>query len=211
MVKLLKKMKKKIRLNIGSGSRPINGYLNIDFDSITTLRKRYPNRKFKKNLRIKNLDIFDLPFKDNSVDEIRAEAFIEHLSFFEERKFFYEVKRVLKHKGKINFSTINFEKTVKHWLKLKDDWKDFYKTSKKAISEKHWFGTYTYNYTNKWGYIIASIYGSQHGRGQYHKNCYTKKKLISIFKHLNFIKTKVSEFRWQGKRDFMIRVISFKK
>ena len=48
-------MKKKIRLNIGSGSRPINGYLNIDFDSITRLRKRYPNRKFKKNLRPKKL------------------------------------------------------------------------------------------------------------------------------------------------------------
>ena len=152
------------------------------------------------------MDIFDLPFKDNSVDEIRAEAFIEHLSFL--RESFYEVKRVLKHKGKINFSTINFEKTVKHWLKLKDDWKDFYKTSKKAISEKHWFGTYTYNYTNKWGYIIASIYGSQHEVNII--NCYTKKKLISIFKHLNFIKTKVSEFRWQGKRDFMIRVISLK-
>ena len=46
--KIIKKDEKKIRLNIGSGSRPINGYLNIDFDSITTLRKRYPNRKFKK-------------------------------------------------------------------------------------------------------------------------------------------------------------------
>ena len=73
--------------------------MNIDFDSITTLRKKdIPTENLKKNLRIKNLDIFDLPFKDNSVDEIRAEAFIEHLSFFEERKFFYEVKRVLKHK-----------------------------------------------------------------------------------------------------------------
>ena len=62
------------------------------------------------------------------------------------------------------------------------------------------------------GDTLLQVYtGSQHGRGQYHKNCYTKKKLISIFKHLNFIKTKVSEFRWQGKRDFMIRVISFKK
>ncbi len=204
-------MKKKIKLNIGSGSRPLEGYVNIDFDSITKLKKRYPNRVFKNKLKIKNLNIFNLPFKDNSVDEIRAEAFIEHLSFVEEKKFFYEVKRVLKSKGKINFSTIDFEKTIKVWLKLKDDWKGFYQTSKKAISEKHWFGTYTYDYNNRWGYIVASIYGSQHGKGQYHKNSYTEKKLISICRHLNFNKTKTSKFRWQGNRDFMIRVISFKK
>jgi len=204
-------MKKKIKLNIGSGSRPLEGYVNIDFDSITKLKKRYPNRVFKKKLKIKNLNIFNLPFKDNSVDEVRAEAFIEHLSFVEEKKFFYEVKRVLKSKGKINFSTIDFEKTIKVWLKLKDDWKGFYQTSKKAISEKHWFGTYTYDYNNRWGYIVASIYGSQHGKGQYHKNSYTEKKLISICRYLNFNKTKTSKFRWQGNRDFMIRVISFKK
>ena len=77
--------------------------LNIE-NSITKLKKRYPNRVFKNKLKIKNLNIFNLPFKDNSVDEIRAEAFIEHLSFVEEKKFFYEVKRVLKSKGKINFS-----------------------------------------------------------------------------------------------------------
>lgn len=202
---------KKIKLNIGSGSRPLNGYINIDFDSINKLKKRYPNRKFKNNLKIKNLNVFNLPFKDNSVDEVRSEAFIEHLSFVEEKRFFYEIKRILKSKGKINFSTVDFEKTVKCWLKLKDNWKDFYMTTKKAISEKHWFGTYTYNYNNKWGYIVASIYGSQHGRGQYHKNCYTKKKLIAICKKMDFSKIKVSEFRWLKQRDFMIRVVAFKK
>ena len=104
--------------------------MNIDFDSITTLRKDILTENLE-NLRIKNLDIFDLPFKDNSVDEIRAEAFIEHLSFFEERKFFCEVKRVLKHRGKINFSTINFEKQSNIGLSLKMIGKIFIKLQKK--------------------------------------------------------------------------------
>ena len=42
--------------------------------------------------------------------------------------------------------------------------KDFYDTSKKAILEKHWFGTYSYDYKNRWGYIVASIFGSQNGK-----------------------------------------------
>ena len=171
--------KEKIKLNIGSGSRPLRSYTNIDFDTILKLKKRYPNKKFNKKLVIKNLNVFKLPYKDSSVDEIRAEAFIEHLSFIEEKKFFYEVKRILKSNGKINFSTIDFEKTILKWLKIKDDWKDFYDTSKKAILEKHWFGTFSYDYENRWGYIVASIFGSQNGKGQYHKNCYSKKKINS--------------------------------
>ena len=203
--------KKKIKLNVGSGSRPLRGYVNIDFDSIDNLKKRYPSKKFAKNLKIKNFNVFKFPFEDNTVDEVRAEAFIEHLSFVEEKKFFYEVKRILRSGGKINFSTVDFEKTIFKWLKIKDDWKDFYSTSKKSISEKHWFGTYTYDYNNRWGYIVASIFGSQHGKGQYHKNCYSKKKLIAISKKLNFHKTKITNFRWQKKRDYMIRLISYKK
>ena len=207
----MKLKKKKIKLNIGSGSRPLRSYTNIDFDTILKLKKRYPNKKFNKKLVIKNLNVFKLPYKDSSVDEIRAEAFIEHLSFIEEKKFFYEVKRILKSNGKINFSTIDFEKTILKWLKIKDDWKDFYDTSKKAILEKHWFGTFSYDYENRWGYIVASIFGSQNGKGQYHKNCYSKKKLIAICKKLNFHKTKITEFRWQKNRDYMIRVVSYKK
>ena len=136
---------------------------------------------------------------------------IEHLSFLEEKKFFLETLRVIKKGGIIRFSTVDFEKTIKLWLKAKDEWKDFHRDDENAIQNQFWFGTYTYKPKNRWGYLAATFYGSQNGKGQYHKNCYTKKKLISIFKHLNFIKTKVSEFRWQGKRDFMIRVISFKK
>ena len=44
--------------------------------------------------------------------------------FLFRRKNFYEIKRVLNLK-KINFSTIDFEKTVLKWLKIKDEWKDF--------------------------------------------------------------------------------------
>ena len=40
----MKLKKKKIKLNIGSGSRPLRSYTNIDFDTILKLKKRYPNK-----------------------------------------------------------------------------------------------------------------------------------------------------------------------
>ena len=194
------------KINIGCGGTPLKNYINIDQDNLSSLKKRYPFKEFPKNVIIKNYNIFKLPFADSSIDEVRADGLIEHLSFIEEPKFFYEIKRVLKPKGKICLITVDFEKTVKQWLKAKDEWKNFFKNSKKAISETHWFGTYSYNFKNKWGYLTASIYGSQNGRGQFHKNCYSEKKLKSICKKLNFKVDYIKKKRWKKNRDYTLEL-----
>ena len=161
---------KKIRLNLGCASRPLKNYINVDQDDFKIIKKRYPNLKAIKKLKIYNFNIFNLPYEDSSVDEIRADGLIEHLSFLEEKKFFFEAKRVLKKNGIIRLSTVDFEKTIKLWLKAKDDWKDFHRIDNKSIEEQFWFGTYTYKPKNRWGYLTATFYGSQNGKGQYHKN-----------------------------------------
>ncbi len=76
-----------------------------------------------------------MPYDDNSVDEVLADSFIEHLSFNEEKKFFLEVSRVIKPGGKFSFSVPNFEKVVRMWLDAKDDIKDFYRDDEQAIEE----------------------------------------------------------------------------
>ena len=128
-------MTKKIRLNLGCASRPLKNYINVDQDDLKIIKKRYPNLKKIKNLRIYNYDIFKLPYKDSTVDEIRADGLIEHLSFKEEKKFFFEIKRVIKKNGKIRLSTVDFEKSVKQWLKAKDEWINFHRDDEKAIKE----------------------------------------------------------------------------
>ena len=203
-------MKKKIKLNLGCASRPLKGYINVDQDNIKKIKSRYPNLKNIKNLKIYNYNIFKLPFKDNSVDEIRADGLIEHLSFLEEKKFFLETLRVIKKGGIIRFSTVDFEKTIKLWLKAKDEWKDFHRDDENAIQNQFWFGTYTYKSKNRWGYLAATFYGSQNGKGQYHKNCYSKKKLRAICKRLNFKVIELKNFRWKKDRDFMINLIAKK-
>lgn len=196
-----------IKLNIGCGGRPLKGYTNIDMDSLEDLKKRYPHQEFEEGTEIFNYDIKDLPYKDGTVSEIKAAAFIEHLSFKDEKLFFHEIKRVLMKDGTFEFSVPNFEKVVKMWLEAKDDWKDFYRDDDEAVSQQHWFGNYSYSTDNRWGYLTAMIFGSQNGEGQYHVNAYTIDKIKAMMAKLDFDIVELDEFLWKGERDPMIKVI----
>jgi SAM-dependent methyltransferase len=200
---------KRLRLNFGCACRPLPGYLNIDIDSIEKIRERYPNVKIP-NIPVYQFDIFNLPLKNLSVDEIRAESLFEHLSFKEEKKLFYEVKRVLKSGGLFHFSVPDFDDIVRLWTLAKDDWKDFYRDDEQAIRQEHWFGQYSYSTENKWGYLTASFFGPQNSEGQFHKNCYTVAKVKAILKHINFTEKEIRHFRWKNDRDLMIEVKSIK-
>ena len=59
------------------------------------MRRRYPNKKFSEDLVIEDHDIFSLPYKSSSIDEVKADGLLEHLSFKEEPKFLNEMFRVL--------------------------------------------------------------------------------------------------------------------
>ena len=199
-------MKEKIRLNLGCASRPLEGYINIDLDTKEKIIARYPNVKIPNNLDIFQYDIFNLPFDDCSVLEIRSESMLEHLSFLEEKNFFYEMQRVLAAGGVLDFSVPDFEKNMKLWLQAEDNWKDFFRDDDEAIKQQHWFGQYSYSTDNKWGYLTASIFGPQNSEGQFHKNCYTEKKIRNMMRFLNFEILDMSFFQWKGDRDHMIRV-----
>lgn len=195
-----------IKLNIGCGSRPLPGYVNIDMDSLESLKARYPAQEFAEGIEIYDYDILNLPFADSSVQEVRTDSLIEHLSFIDEPKFFQEVKRVLRPGGIFQFSTPDFEDAVKLWLAARDDWKDFYRNDPESIASEHWFGQYSYSTENRWGYLMAMIFGSQNGEGQFHKNCYTIPKIRAILKRLDFQVVDISHYRWKGNRDLMIQV-----
>lgn len=193
-----------IRLNLGCGGRPLSDYINVDMDTLEQIRSRYPNQQFNDDLVVVQYDIFNLPYPDNSVDEIRSEGLIEHLPFVDEPRFFYEVVRVLKPGGVLYLSTVDFEMAAKQWLEAEDDWKDFYRNDPEAILNQHWFGTNTYDPINRWGYLTATFYGSQNGAGQFHTNCYSEAKLRAICKRINLNVVSVEKFQWKGNRDHML-------
>lgn len=202
---------KEIKLNLGCGSRLLSGYINVDMDSLDSLKARYPLQEFPQDIEMYNYDIFNLPFPDSSVAEIRADSLIEHLSFLEEPKFFYEVKRALYPGGILQLSTPDFEEAIKLWISAKDEWKEFFRNDPDAIANEHWFGNYSYSTDNRWGYLMAMIFGSQNGAGQFHKNCYTLPKIRAILKHLEFDELEISQYRWKGNRDLMIFVRAKKR
>jgi len=73
---------KKIKIDIGCGKNKQNGFIGVDFDKET------------------NPDIvasaLDLPFDDESVDEVFSAHLVEHFNPAEAQKFFNEIYRVLK-------------------------------------------------------------------------------------------------------------------
>ena len=102
------------KLNIGRGGRPLDGYVNIDQDSLEAMKAEIvSNKKFSDDLVIEDYDIFNLPFDDRTVSEVRADGLLEHLSFKQEPKFLFEVFRVLKTGGVFEFSVPDFEATCK--------------------------------------------------------------------------------------------------
>ena len=193
-----------IRLNLGCGGRPLAGYINVDMDTLQQIKERYPSQHYSDDLEVVQCDIFNLPYPDNSVLEVRSEGLIEHLPFIDEPRFFNEVQRVLMPGGTLYISTVDFEKTAQQWLDAADDWKDFYRNDTEAILSQHWFGTNTYLPINRWGYLTATLYGSQNGDGQFHLNCYTEAKLRAICDRLGLIVASIEHFQWKGDRDYML-------
>jgi predicted SAM-dependent methyltransferase len=200
-----------VKLNLGCGGRPLPGYVNVDSDSLETLHNRYPETKFPEGVEVFQYDLFALPFADGTIDEIRADSLIEHLSFIEEPLFFQEMRRVLKSGGILDISTTDFEQIVKLWIAAEDNWKEFYRSDKEAILEQHWFGQGSYRTDQRWGYLAAMIFGSQNGDGQFHKNCYTEQKLRKMLDFLGFSISAVERYLWKGDRDPMLRFVGVKR
>ena len=90
-----------IRLNLGSGDSPDKYYTNVDIrglDEVDVVA-----------------DIRDLPYKDNSVAEIKSKNTIEHFGRHEITSVLKEWVRVLKPGGTIILETVDMGKTMTNW------------------------------------------------------------------------------------------------
>lgn len=81
-----------IKLNIGGGGKPIDGYTEID--------------------RKSGQEAYPLTFADNSVDEVRASHVLEHFSHRKTVDVLKEWVRVLKHGGVIKIAVPDFDKVL---------------------------------------------------------------------------------------------------
>ncbi len=94
--------KKLIKLDIGCGNNKREGYIGIDID-----------KDSDADIIVSALD---LPFDDNSVDEIYSLHLVEHFNLEEVKVFLSEIYRVLK-KGSFVFLKVDTDWTKKRLLR----------------------------------------------------------------------------------------------
>lgn len=96
-----------LKINLGSASKRKDGFVNVDI------------RKDQDVDIVWDLTQFPWPWESESVDEIQAEEFFEHIDFKYERKLFEEVYRILKLNGRFWFTVPDIGKMCRYWVERK--------------------------------------------------------------------------------------------
>ena len=93
-----------VRLHLACGKDYREGYINVDL---------YAENFDKVDARF---DVREIPYEDNTVDEILALHVIEHFDFFEGQRVLEEWYRVLKPGGKLIVETPDFLETCRDFV-----------------------------------------------------------------------------------------------
>jgi len=101
-VELGVKTENSVKLNIGCGAYPIPGFFGIDSaaDSAADLRISVP----------------PIPYENETVDEIYAGHFLEHLDYEDGQRFLEECYRVLKLDGKLGIVVPDTREIMRRYL-----------------------------------------------------------------------------------------------
>jgi len=101
-----------MKLNIGCGKRMLGGFCNIDiFDKLP----------FSEEKEYMKGDVRNLPFLDDTIDEIIADNVLEHLFFESAYEALWELHRILKEVGVIHIAVPDFEYWCRNFDKVKND------------------------------------------------------------------------------------------
>lgn len=103
-----------VKLNLGSGGWPIEGFTNVDAAYFKGLNTSGGIHKFGDT-------IFPLGFKDGSAEEIRVSHSLEHLSFRETMNAIQDWVRVLKPGGVLKIAVPDFEWIARQYIREVDD------------------------------------------------------------------------------------------
>lgn len=98
-----------MKLNLGAGDSKIPGFTSVDlYDEAADVKA----------------DICDLPFDDDSIDEIVAYQVVEHVPYNKSQTMFEEMYRVLKPGGKATVETPDIDYVCQKILEdgLEDKW-----------------------------------------------------------------------------------------
>ena len=155
-----------IKLNLGCGNAMKKGFINIDL---------LKNADLRLDLR-KNL-----PFKENSVDFVFSEHFLEHLDYLDTTvicclKDYY---RILKNGGKIRLSVPDIEKIIKAYINKDMEYLEDITPIENQLPHSK-------KYATKIDYINYFVY--QYGEHKYSYDYEKLNLLLKIIGYKNIIK-----------------------
>lgn len=101
-----------LKLNLGCGKRILPDYVNIDNNPF--LHKVSQGPICEGSSRV--MDVRNLMYADESVDEILAEFVLEHIPYFEIQETIWEWWRVLKVSGNLVLLVPDFEAIARAYL-----------------------------------------------------------------------------------------------
>ncbi|MDM9379952.1 glycosyltransferase [Chlorogloeopsis sp. ULAP01] len=143
-----------LKLHLGCGGNVKEGYLNVD--------------QYFSAQDIIQIDIFNIPLENNSVDEIFTEHMLEHLSKYEVPIALKEWARVLKPSGKLVMNLPNLEWCLQQWLIKPEE--------------------------ERWGWQLDTIFGLQTHPGEFHKTGFTKPHLSQLLKTAGFREININDY-----------------
>jgi predicted SAM-dependent methyltransferase len=169
-----------VRLNIGCGTAPIPGWINID-------------RVARASGVSTEIDATALPFSDGSVIAVLAEHVFEHFSFDEEARVWREMARVLCPGGTLTVEVPDFEWVCATFLAARDEWRSFY-----IVGHPDHYAGCGRALNQRWGILQTMFFGNQNGAGQFHRSAYTEGKLRAIAAAFRFHAIKVDRLFNKG-------------
>ena len=156
-----------IKLNLGSGGRPLEGYINVD-----------SNPKALKVDIVHDFRAGTLPFHDEHAERMRMLHVINHLSLVNARKILRESVRVLRSDGRLTIMVTDFAFVLERLLQdgLHDAWMscvfgtagntyddDFhhwgysFETLKEELEQAGFIHIQHKGYFNRWEFITTAI------------------------------------------------------
>jgi predicted SAM-dependent methyltransferase len=148
-----------VKLNLGCGNDIRPGYINVD--------------KFPASPDVVQGNLPDLPFGDDSADEILLSHVLEHFGYADGEYLCREIHRVLKPTGIVDIEVPDIQWCMAQFL---------------GAPELNGYSdpSYDYNTEHRWGLFAQAIWGDQHNDGLYHKWGYTAQRLLYLLNHIGF-------------------------
>ena len=160
-----------VKINVGSGEYPKEGYINID--------NYYEKADVKADAR-------DLPYENETVDEVLSSHMLEHFNRFEVKDVLTEWYRVLKFGGKLDLEVPDFESILKTWLEADN--------KMGATDNLHY---------------VDAIFGAQTRAGEEHKMGFTPDILKEMLLDVGFFDIEITNTYSHSQK--CIRATAYKK